>query len=53
MSDRLTVLTRRSALFASAGVAVGLPSGAWALTAARQVNDNAGLAESVDAYVRQ
>jgi CubicO group peptidase (beta-lactamase class C family) len=52
MTDRLHALTRRSALFASAGAAA-LPSTAWARTAATSANDNAGLAEAVDAYVRQ
>ena len=40
-------LTRRSALFASGAAA--LPSTGWAQTAA---NDDAGLAEAIDAYVK-
>ena len=51
MTDRLPVLTRRSALLASAGAAA-LPSAAWS-QAAGAANDNAGIAEAVDAYVRQ
>lgn len=51
MTDRLPALTRRSALFASAGAAA-LPSAAWSQTAGA-ANDNAGIAEAVDAYVRQ
>jgi CubicO group peptidase (beta-lactamase class C family) len=51
MTDRLPALTRRSALFASAGAAA-LPSAAWS-QAAGAANDNAGIAEAVDAYVRQ
>lgn len=42
-------LTRRSALFASAGAAA-LPSASWATQAA---NDDASLAEAVDAYVKR
>jgi CubicO group peptidase (beta-lactamase class C family) len=42
-------LTRRSALFASAGVAAA-PAVAWSQTPA---NDDAGLAEAIDAYVKQ
>ncbi len=42
-------LTRRSALFASAGAAA-LPSTGWAQAAA---NDSASLAEQVDAYVKR
>ena len=52
MTDPLPALTRRAALFASAGAAA-LPSAAWARTAQSSANDNAGLAEAVDAYVRQ
>jgi CubicO group peptidase (beta-lactamase class C family) len=51
MTDRLPALTRRSALLASAGVAA-LPSVAWSQTAGA-ANDNSGIAEAVDAYVRQ
>ena len=51
VTDRLPALTRRSALFASAGAAA-LPTAAWAQTSS-PANDNAGLAEAVDAYVRQ
>ncbi|WP_029417425.1 serine hydrolase [Brevundimonas bacteroides] len=51
MTHRLPALTRRSALFASAGAAA-LPSAAWSQTAGA-ANDNAGIAEAVDAYVRQ
>jgi CubicO group peptidase (beta-lactamase class C family) len=51
VTDRLPALTRRSALFASAGAAA-LPTAAWAQTSS-PANDNAGLAEAIDAYVRQ
>lgn len=51
MTDRLPALTRRSALFASAGAAA-LPSASWAQTSSA-ANDNAGLAEAVDSHVRQ
>ena len=43
-------LTRRSALFASAGAAAAVPKIAWAQEAA---NDDAALADAVDAYVRR
>ncbi|WP_125256111.1 serine hydrolase [Brevundimonas fluminis] len=43
-------LSRRSALFATAGAAAALPSISWAQDAA---NDDAALAEAVDAYVRK
>ncbi|WP_298158517.1 serine hydrolase [Brevundimonas sp.] len=49
MTDRLPALTRRSALFASAGAAA-LPSAAWSKTS-NPANDNEGLAEAIDAYV--
>ncbi len=47
-------LSRRSALFAGAGVAA-LPQVAWARGTGGQAaaNDDAGLAEAVDAYVRR
>ena len=47
-------LSRRSALFAGAGVAA-LPQVAWArgIRAQEAANDDAGLAEAVDAYVRR
>ena len=43
-------LSRRSALFASGGAAALASRPAWAQTPA---NDDAGLAETVDAFVRQ
>ena len=47
-------LSRRSALFATAGAAAALPRAAWAQDpSAQAANDDAALAEAVDAYVRR
>lgn len=45
-------LSRRSALFASAGAAV-LPARAWSQAAPAPANDDAALADRIDAFVRQ
>jgi len=45
-------LSRRSALFASAGAAA-LPARVWSQTAPAAANDDAALADRIDAFVRQ